>query len=345
MKSQHHQDSLQSQGGKARAAKLSTERKKDIAERAAAARWGKDLPTASHEGPIKLGDVTIQSAVLKDGRRVLTQSDFMIALGRARQAKGRAYYAGDVNLPAFLTAQNLKPFIDNDLTVTSSQIEFRPLKGVRAFGYSAELLPKVCEVFLKARDAGALVAGQMHIAKQADILMRGLAHIGIIALVDEATGYQFDRARDALAKILEEFIAKELQPWTRTFPLDFYREIFRLKGWPFDPATMQGPRVLGKYTNNIVYERLAPDVLKNLREKNPVVDGRRKHKHFQWLTGEVGHPKLLAHLEGTKMLMKVSSTWEEFLERMDKFYPVHMVTELGLEVPISRKPSGKIINV
>jgi len=300
---------------------------------------------ASHEGDIKLGDITIQCAVLKDGRRVLTQSDFMIALGRSRQAKGRAYYTGDVNLPAFLTAQNLKPFIDSDLHVTSSQIEFRPLKGARAFGYSAELLPKVCEVFLRARDAGVLVATQLHIAKQADVLMRGLAHVGIIALVDEATGYQYDRAREALAQILEQFIAKELQPWTRTFPLDFYREIFRLKGWPFDPATMQGPRVLGRYTNNIVYERLAPDVLKNLREKNPVVDGRRKHKHFQWLTGEVGHPKLLAHLEGTKMLMKVSASWEEFLERMDKFYPVLTVTELGLEVPVSKKPSGKIIDV
>lgn len=345
MDRQQHEDSLQSQGGKARAAKLSKEQKHSIAARAAAARWGKDLPAASHEGPITLGDVTIQSAVLKDGRRVLTQSDFMLALGRARQAKGRAYYSGDVNLPAFLTAQNLKPFIDNDLTVTSSQIEFKPKKGARAFGYPAELLPKVCEVFLRARDAGVLVQNQLHIAKQADILMRGLAHVGIIALVDEATGYQFDRARDALAKILEEFIAKELQPWTRTFPLDFYREIFRLKGWPFDPATMQGPRVLGKYTNNIVYERLAPDVLRNLREKNPVVDGRRKHKHFQWLTGDVGHPKLLAHLEGTKMLMKVSATWEEFLERMDKFYPVLTVTELGLEVPIARKPSGKIIDV
>lgn len=115
-------------------------------------------------------------------------SDFMVALGRARQAKGRAYYTGDVNLPAFLTAQNLKPFIDSELHVTSSQIEFKPIKGVRAFGYPAELLPKVCEVFLKARDAGVLAANQIHIAKQADVLMRGLAHVGIMALVDEATG-------------------------------------------------------------------------------------------------------------------------------------------------------------
>ena len=96
--------------------------------------------------------------------------------------------------------------------MTSSQIEFKTERGQVGFGYSAELLPKVCDVYLRARDAGVLAANQQHIAKQADILMRALAHVGIMALVDEATGYQYDRARDALARILEKFIAKELQP-------------------------------------------------------------------------------------------------------------------------------------
>ncbi len=89
----------------------------------------KSTLVATHEGIIQLGDAKIQCAVLEDGRRVLTQSDFMRALGRARQAKGRAYYDGDVELPAFLTAKNLKPFIDDDLKVTSSQITFRRPKG------------------------------------------------------------------------------------------------------------------------------------------------------------------------------------------------------------------------
>lgn len=58
-------------------------------------------------------------------------------------SKLQTYYDGDVNLPAFLTAKNLKPFIDNELYVTSSQIVFRPLRGGRAYGYPAELLPRV----------------------------------------------------------------------------------------------------------------------------------------------------------------------------------------------------------
>ena len=59
---------------------------------------------------------------------------------------------------------------------------------------------------------------QEHVAKQAEILVRGFARIGIIALVDEATGYQRDREKDALAKILQAWVAKEIQAWVQTFP-------------------------------------------------------------------------------------------------------------------------------
>jgi len=329
-------DSIQSMGGKARAVALSDEQRAEIAKKAAAARWS--LPKATHEGDLKLGDAVIHAAVLEDGRRVLTQSDVMRALGRARQAKGRAYYDGDVNLPAFLTAKNLKPFIPADLYVTSSQVEFRPLKGVVAFGYPADLLPKVCDVFLKARDAGnVLKPNQMHIAKQADVLMRALAHVGIIALVDEATGHQYDRAKNALAEILEKFIAKELQGWTKTFPMEFYEHIFRLQHWPFNPKSVKRPSVIGHYTNNIIYKRLAPNVLKELRQKNPIVDGRRKHKLFQWLTGDVGHPKLKSHIDGVLALMRVSDTWDEFTKLVKKAYPIIETTELGMEIELKEK--------
>src|SRR5690606_38364207 len=147
-----------------------------------------------------------------------------------------------------------------DLYVTSSQIEFRLPSGQKAFGYNAELLPQVCEVYLKARDANQLNKSQIHVAKQADILMRGLATVGIVALVDEATGYQRDRASDALAKILEQFIAKELQPWVHTFPDVFYEELFRLRGLEFPKETVKRPQYFGHLTNDIIYDRIAPGV-------------------------------------------------------------------------------------
>jgi len=325
-------DSIQSLGGKARAESLTPEKRSEIASAAAAARWS--LPKATHEGDLPIVGTTIHCAVLEDGRRLLTQSDVMRVLGRARQAKGRAYYDGDVNLPAFLNAKSLIQFISKDLYVTSSQIEFKPLKGAKAFGYPAELLPQVCEVFLKARDAGALQHNQIHIAKQADILMRGLAQVGIVALVDEATGYQKERAQKALAEILEKFIAKELRAWTKTFPLEFYEQIFRLRGWKFDPVSVKRPAVIGHYTNNIVYKRLAPGVLDHLRQKNPVVDGRRKNKHFQWLTGDVGDPKLRSHIDGVLPLMRISDSWGEFKKHLNRAYPMHEKTDLGFDTEV-----------
>jgi P63C domain len=125
---------------------------------------------------------------------------------------------------------NLKVYVSNELA-SSKPVQFRISRGQKAWGYKAELLPKVCEVYLKAREDGALLKSQLKFAKACEILTRGLAHVGIIALVDEATGYQDDRAKDALAKILEQFIAKELRPYVRTFPTDFYKEMFRLRSW------------------------------------------------------------------------------------------------------------------
>jgi hypothetical protein len=289
------------------------------------ARWAKEgkvpLPKATHEGLLDVGDIVIPCAVLENGQRVLTQSGLMKALGRARQAKGREYYDADVNMPAFLTAKNLKPFISPELGVTSSQIEFRTVRGMSAFGYPAELLPKVCGVFLDADDAGALTKGQKHIAVQARVLIRGLAHVGIIALVDEATGYQDERSRDALAKILEAFIAKELRPWVRTFPTDFYKEMFRLRQIPYR-SDVKRPQYIGVLTNDLVYARLAPGVLEELRRVTPRDDkGRLRHHLHRKLTDDVGHPKLQQHLSAVTALMKASDNWKQLKLMVDRALP------------------------
>jgi P63C domain len=111
-----------------------------------------------------------------------------------------------------------------------------------AYGFEAQLLPQICDVWLKARDANALTKIQMPVAQRVDILMRGLAHVGIIALVDEATGYQNVRARTALEEILEAFVAKEFRKWAKRFPDDFYKEICRLRNWKYDEATREEHR-------------------------------------------------------------------------------------------------------
>ena len=205
-------------------------------------RWDQAIPKATHIGEIKIGNLTLPCAVLPDGTRVISQGGVTTAFGPVPggwQHRKRASNEDFGELPSFLVAASLKDYISSDLrTLVAAPKKYRdPRGGPVRVGLDATLLPKVCEVWLRARDAKALTKIQLPVAERADILIRGLAHTGIIALVDEATGYQKDRARDALAKILEAFIDKELQPWIQTFPAGYYEQMFRLRGlnYPQNP--------------------------------------------------------------------------------------------------------------
>lgn len=326
-------ESYQSKGGRARADKLTSKEKKAIAKAAADARWS--IPQATHSGVLTIGDMSFPCSVLSDGARILTQSDFMTGMGM--------YYSGWVannqpddgsaELPHFLGFKSLKPYVEKNLgDMQSIIVKYRTERGAIAHGIKAQIIPKICDVWLDADEEIKLGARQKVIAKKARILMRALVDVAIVALVDEATGYQNERAKNALAVILEQFIAKELQSWTRLFPMEFYRQIFRLRGWVFDPKSVKRPGVIGHYTNNIVYARLAPGVLDELKAKSPKVDGRRKNKLYQWLTGDIGHPKLLAHFEGLRVIMRDSTDWDDFKARLNRHYPIISTTELGFDV-------------
>jgi hypothetical protein len=193
-------------------------------------------------------------------------------------------------------------------------------QGNIAFGYRADILPLVCRVFLDAEADGKLLPSQKHIAKAARILLTGIGTVGIYALVDEATGFQDERAKDALAKILEQFIAKELRRWVKTFPLDYFKELCRIRGVIF-AANMRMPQYFGHLTNDLIYSRLAPGVLDELKRVNPSENGKRKAKHFQHLTENIGNPKLLQHLGSVVTIMKLSDTWEGCIKTMDRLHP------------------------
>ena len=148
-------------------------------------------------------------------------------------------------------------------------------------------------------------------------------------MVDEVTGYQRDRAKDALAKILEAFIAKELQVWLQTFPAEFYEQMFRLRGLQFPHSSVKRPRYFGLLTNDIVYKRIAPGVLSELKRVTPRnEEGRPTAKYFQSLTSNVGYPKLKEHLGAVIAVMKMSRTWQEFMDNMDVHYPRYGDTPL-----------------
>ncbi len=312
-------------GGEARAKKMTPKQRSESARRAAKGRWEKEREVAdavcgSPDQRLRIGDVELECYVLEDGRRVLTQATVLSALGRHRRAKSPRERNAD--LPPILQGKAIEPFIPESVYEKAKPITFAPPTGGRASGYNAELLPEICEVYLRAREGKALTTAQQRTAKQAEIIMRGLATVGIIALVDEATGYQEVRARDALAKILEEFVEKELQAYVQTFPPDYYSEMFRLRGLVYPPENMQTPRYFGHLTNDVVYKRLAPGVLKELQKVTPKhKNGRRKHKYFQHLTTNIGYPKLREHLGSVVTLMKISKNWDDFTMKLDQIHP------------------------
>jgi P63C domain len=321
-------------GGVARADALSAKQRKSIAKKAAASRWDASIPVATHIGELKIGDLVLPCAVLPDGTRVISQGGMTTAFGPVTGGWQMRKKASDDlgDLPPFLVAGSLKEFIPNNLrTLVSEPRKYRdPRGGPIRIGLDATLLPQVCEVWLKARDGEALTKIQLPVADRADILMRGLAHTGIIALIDEATGYQRDRAKDALAKILEAFIDKELQPWVQTFPADYYEELFRLRGLEYPTTSVKRPQYFGVLTNDIVYKRLAPGVLDELKRVTPKNDaGRPKNKFFQRLTNDIGYPKLREHLGAVVAIMKLSSDWVSFRRNLDRLYPRHDELPLG----------------
>jgi hypothetical protein len=222
----------------------------------------------------------------------------------------------------------------------NSPIQFIPPHGGKAAdGYEATILPDICAVLIEADRLGRLGKQRAHLAERAAILQHGFAKLGIIALVDEATGYQDYRQRDALAKILEKFVAKELRPWVKTFPAEFYKQIFRLNGWSYVENAGR-PGVIGHWTNNIIYKRLAPGVweeLKRLTPKTP--SGSYKNKLFQRLTEDVGHPKLREHMSAVLMLMKYSPHWRVFMDRLDREFP-QWGTNFLLPFPEDYSPPG-----
>lgn len=313
-------------GGLARASKLTVEQRREIARMGGKARHqnvdARPVLLATHgspDHPLRVGDVEIPCYVLEDGTRALSQRGLQTGLG---MSIGGSSKSGEQRMVVFVESLARRGMDIKDLAARMrSPIRFKiPGGGGVAFGYEATILADVCDLVLSAREkGGVLYPQQAHVARQCEILVRGFARVGIIALVDEATGYQRDRAKDALAKILEAFVAKELQPYLTTFPTSFYQEMFRLRGLDF-PSTVRRPQYFGLLTTDIVYKRLAPGVLDELKRLKSEA-GRSRDKLFQRLTSNVGYPKLREHLGSIVTIMRLSNSWNDFMEKLDRLHP------------------------
>ena len=320
-------------GGAARAAKLSPEQRSEIARKGGLAKKAKlqlgdeNLPIASHLGVLKFGELQFPCAVLSDGTRVLTETDFMEGLGMYRSGALSVRRTDGAPIPLYLAFKNLFPFVVRHLgDVHIKPLKYRTLTGGVAHGINATLIPKICSIWLDARESGVLGSRQKQVAANAELMLRALAEVGILALIDEATGYQSERPRDALQAYLEIIVRKELAAWAKKFPDEFYENIYKLKGWPWPGMSKNRFSVVAHYTNDLVYERIAPGLSDELKSKSPKNEnGHRQNKLHQWLTQDIGDPMLAQHMHSLLMFQRLALNngygWARFVKMVDQVMP------------------------
>ena len=168
--------------------------------------------------------------------------------------------------------------------------------------------------------------GQLGVAKSCEILVRALSRVGVVALVDEATGYQEQRPQDALQEYLKKILRSELAAWVKRFPDEFYENIYKLRGWVWPGMKKNRYSVVAHYTRDLVYERLAPGLLEELERRTPPDEnGQRPNKLHEWLNDEVGDPMLAQHLHALMMIQRIAIAsgfgWHRFVRMVDQSMP------------------------
>lgn len=324
--------SKQSKGGDERAKRLSPEERREIAVRAAQARWEKitdpsGLPVVSHRGPLTIGDVSVDAYRLKDGRRVISKKGMANALG-LKSTGGNAFLRS-------MTRPGVRSEIDSDLWENIEKPIFFKLSdpdsenelGATGDGYEADTLIDVCKAIVIAQAAGKLHGKQYFLSVRAEIIIRAAAKLGITALVDEAVGYAPDHRRGEYQALFHKFILDECKQWEQEFPDRFIDMLYKLYGLKrINPDSTRTPRFFGKFIRKYVYAPLAHSkgaILAELDKKNPVVyaGGGRRHKLFQFLTDEIGMSAFRQQLWQVIGIGTVSANKEAFKRNFYKAFP------------------------
>lgn len=330
-----------SKGGRARASVLTGEERSEIARKAVRARWAKvkgspsasieqvsrdlakppkksvmknpqGLPVALFKGELTMGDVTFPVYVLDNGKRVMAQREVVRAL--------TGHVRGDIL--RYIETASLRDFIDSR-TILEQTIRF-VISGTQftGNGFEATLLLDICDAYLRAREAGRLASSEEIIAKQAEIITRACAKVGIIALIDEATGYEAFRKKRELQLKLQAFISDDLQEWARMFPPEFWMELARLEGIHYSARSR--PLRWGKYVMAFVYDAIDGDIGKKLRQINP--DPHFQQNHHQWLK-EFGRQKVHDQIERVITIMKLCDNMDDFRRNFARVFKKTAIAE------------------
>lgn len=333
-------------GAVGRTAGLSPERRKEIAQNAAKARWEKqvssapeasiltsdeiadidteelpvsaEMPVAIHRGQLNIIGLEVPCYVLNNGVRVI---------GRTSATEVLTGIKGGGALEKYIAVKALEPFVNKDL-VLERMVPFRlpEVDGLEKAvkGLPADLFIEICQGFVTALEYHfrhdsphpKLTTRQQQMAVAASRFLSACAKVGLEALIDEATGYQYEREADALKVKLAAFLEQDMRKWEKTFPDEIWVEFGRLTGWKGQLS--KRPKYWGKLVMELIYEKLDPDVAKWLKEHAPTP--KYGQNYHQWLSGQFGLKKLVEHIW---MIIGMARTCETMVELRDKVNAIH----------------------
>lgn len=352
-------------GGKTRAKKLTSEQRREIARKAAQARWSKtknspkeqashrdqleplegtecqeeellstksnSLPSAIFWGSLDLMSKEVPCYVLDNGQRII---------GRTAANEMLTGIKGGGNFENTISVRSLAPFLD--ATSIIDQLVAFHLTGVENLGIAVKGMPAdvfidVCRAFVKALEASynrppdanypPLTDRQKEMAVQASMFLAAVAKVGLDALIDEATGYQEIREKDALEVKLRAYLEGEMRKWEKTFPDELWIEFGRLTNWK--GSIHKRPKYWGKLVMDLIYEYLDSDVAQWLRENAPRPKGGQNY--HQWLSSQYGLQKLIQHIWQVIGMAKTCDNMSELKQRMYETFgnePVQLTLKL-----------------
>lgn len=263
------------------------------------------LPFAKWRGQIDLGGNELDCYVLNDETRVLSSGSTTKAIANVERG----------SLQDYIGQKPLNPFIDKD-KILQETIRFS-IPGTQwvAIGITTEHFELICRGYVQALyEKANLTDRQREIAIRCAMLTAGLTRTGLDALVDEATGYQYERAEDALQVKLRAFIAEELRAWEKTFPDELWEEFGRLTGWK--TPLQSRPKWWGKLVTELIYDTLDEDVAKYLKENKPPPNAR----WHQQLTENHGIRQLVSRCYEVIGMSKTCDDIHELRQRVAQHY-------------------------
>lgn len=264
-------------------------------------------PFAKYTGSLDLGHRSVECYVLDDGRRVISMRATVKAI------------SGDENgkIMDYIGVKSLSHYLDAG-EISENIVEFN-IPGTKfiAKGITAETFLDICSAYVSALADGInLTEKQTTTAINCSILLSACAKTGLIALIDEATGYQYVREEDALQVKIRAFISEELRAWEKTFPDELWEEFGRLTHW--QGSLQQRPKYWGKLVLELIYDAMDPDVATYLKENKP----KPKHgmNYHQWLSEDLGVRALTTHINQVIGIAKTCNTMDELRHQVALHY-------------------------